>query len=335
MIKELFQALNSPYEIPQVPWPTNAPLPLAAQDLIDTSPYIVFDQVFKFKTARYRYESPTCIIFSFGQHVSPTTWKFIHVAINLLEKMHGPRQKMTIILGYSLQRKMLPTTNTLFVPLGPIHINSGVSVRTDRVCVIYRREEMQKVILHELLHLWCIDCSTDDDKDLHISKMFKIFSTETRINETLRIGEAYTDFYACVYMIALGCCKTTTITKTTKITTPTSFATFKKHYIANLKITRQHVYSVAANVVQYYANQKWIEHTHAFSYYVVKAVFFRHLIELQKWTTEQKSNNNHDKPLPFHDFITPILEKPGALAFLSQYASSEKSLRMMQKMNTT
>lgn len=102
------------------------------------------------------------------------------------------KDALDIKLILSPFKKELPSSGLL----SAVNVNSGFTQRdyTTGVSsiVVYREEEVIKVLIHELLHAFDIDCKTTIKQDeQRFAKMFRLY-TGVNINET------FTDAYACM-----------------------------------------------------------------------------------------------------------------------------------------
>lgn len=312
--KTLYNALkrNSPGQYESLPHGNQVSfetIHFELHDLIKSSRYL--DQSI-FDSSCFVYKGENCIIYSFGplpRHI----WQFATKAIDLLDHLFSNigHAIVKIALAYSKSKKQLPKTGYL----QPQHINSGVSMMRGMCCVIYRQEEMQKVILHELMHLWGVDAQRNEQLDAKIEKHFKITSMYT----TIRLGETYNDVLCCIILSAIRAFK--------KDQSQDSFdIQFKKQ----LDRTRRHVLSKAANMIQFYDGRPWVEATHAFAYYVGKAIVFDNLHAFDMWLNTQEGNGANAN---FYEFLVPILKKYSSIKHIQDHfkvhQTADKSIRMM------
>lgn len=148
--------------------------------------------------------------------------------------------------------------------LNEFNVNSGATIfdNNNRYVVIYRKEELYKVLLHELIHFYEIDFHNYNMKyDRYFIKKFQI-EVKTPVknsNTPLALYESYTDTLACYGH---------TIT----------YALFH-HYDKNIEdmnriidelMTKEikHYTTIASKILKF---SKLKEDTHCFSYYIVKA----------------------------------------------------------------
>jgi hypothetical protein len=242
----------------------------------------------------YVYVHPKCTIYSFGKILRPVTWKHIMKSIHLLDRLFGPvNESISIGLAYSHRKKMFPPSRDVI--LNATHVNSGLS--QDAACLIYRNEEMHKVILHELLHIYSGNqISIEQDRAIEHELGIQVLGDSAN---SIRLNEARIDMIACIILCA--------------------FRHDGNHtrcaFLRELRRVRRHIFTVAGNVMKFYQGKaEWIEDTHVFSYYVAKAIAFRHLKE---W----------DINVDFYKFISPYLKKSEMNHFLI-YANDSMSLRM-------
>jgi hypothetical protein len=92
----------------------------------------------------------------------------------------GTTNKTTVFLCCNRQPKKIPTDDSA---LSPFHINGGYTYPcSKRMIMIYRLEECDRVLIHELLHSFC----TDNEKD----------STEVKEAKT----EAWAELFWCCFI---------------------------------------------------------------------------------------------------------------------------------------
>ena len=103
----------------------------------------------------------------------------LNILINIIDYLNLKNNKKKIINIYLILtefEKKLPTKNEV---LNPVHINSGFSHLYYNYILIWRLEEFEKVIFHELIHLFDMDC-----RDKIVSEKFK---TKIKIKILLEI----------------------------------------------------------------------------------------------------------------------------------------------------
>ena len=75
----------------------------------------------------------------------------------------------------------------------PKHINSGYSIPYSKQIIIYRNEELFKVLVHELLHIFQFNIQEDNDNCGIFCDLYSIKS------ESLLVNEAIVELYALIY----------------------------------------------------------------------------------------------------------------------------------------
>lgn len=114
--------------------------------------------------------------------------------VHLVQIIRGLKQRNEAITIYVLcteQRKMLVDE---FSGLGPVHVNSGMSMDHTLICV-WRLEELYKVLIHELIHYHQLDFRNDSSE---------YDKYDARIRQTLQyegtnyLFEAYTEFLTVI-----------------------------------------------------------------------------------------------------------------------------------------
>jgi hypothetical protein len=192
-----------------------------------------------------------------------------------------PTMKLDICLINYIGKKKLPAKNTL---LTSEHINSGVTYRisdTYSKLIVYRQEEMPKVLLHEIIHAINIDFDYIDIS--HEESLMKLFCKESK----LTINETFTDSLTCllntiIYTIFEVRHNPEKFLKTVRRNWRKEYSFMKAQCY---KILRHMNYSKACTV-------KLREGTHALAYYVLKAVILSDIRLYLKFVTGKKSQAN-------------------------------------------
>lgn len=110
----------------------------------------------------------------------------LNVLINIINYLNNKKKIINIYLILSELEKKLPNKNEI---LNAEHINSGYSDVSNNYILIWRLEEFEKVIFHELIHLFDMDC-----RNHFVSNKFNIVGDH-------RYYEAITDFWGIFYYI--------------------------------------------------------------------------------------------------------------------------------------
>lgn len=168
-------------------------------------------------------------------------------------------------------------------------VNSGVTIKhldvNECYVYIYRREEMIKVLIHELIHALDIDHSSLNP---HLETQLKQFFGVA--NNSLFVNETFTDTLACyintmIYSVFESMC----IEQSTPI-----HRRFKHH----LQNETKHILSQARRILDLYGSfnergyweprEQVHEKTHAVAYYVLKGATFS---SLDLWKAYMESQN--------------------------------------------
>lgn len=174
---------------------------------------------------------------------------------------------MRVYIALTGMKKVLPRGQGQ--PLSPLHVNTGFTVfdpsTPHNTIVVFRKEEVFKVLIHELTHYYNIDGAPIPDYiSSGINSMFGLLNDP-------KLQEALTDFLAC-YMNVLY----SSIYK--EDGSFTSFKEFKDMARATLEQERKYIIGQAQKIITHLSlcssPGRKHEATHVISYYVVKAAMY-------------------------------------------------------------
>jgi hypothetical protein len=199
-------------------------------------------------------------------------YNILNFYIHTLNKVqHKP--ELRIILYLCEKKKVFPRRDDIV--LNEDHVNSGVTMfnEHERCVVVYRKEEIMKVLLHELIHCYEIDFHNYNFKhDRHLIRKFRIQVQKPwkNVNTPLALYESYTDSLAC-YGHAITYCLFKQHNKNT--------VDLNRNIDSVLLSETNHYLRIAAKVYKF---SKLMEDTHCFSYYIAKAAIFRNFPDFLK-----------------------------------------------------
>ncbi len=209
--------------------------------------------------------------------------KIVHI-IKLMKCITGNPTPPTIRILLSKQKKCL--NNLYGKVLMPIHVNSGSSL-TGEFVQIWRREELYKVLIHELIHFYDIDFKEQvNNKALDLKKYLK---TEYNINGHDCANESYTEFLA----LLINCC-------------------FSSVYL-NINVTTLFNYEIKFTLFQICKILKFLninsfkdgvaQSTSALSYYYIKGLFLINNDKVFKFLNNDIANIKITDIKKFSDLI--------------------------------
>ena len=211
----------------------------------------------------------------------------------ILQRISKSERLLKITLVDYLGEKKLPSKPGKV--LSSKHVNSGLTTfyksenRAD--VLVYRREEMCKVLIHELLHAHDIDSKyISSSSESNISSLFCL--------DRLNINEAFTDAFACILNVIL-------------------YTFFEKGDMSRLNMNMRReidfIKSQAHKVISYtgYTGicvRPIKEETSVMSYYVVKSVILSNLDEYVRFIL--KHNLQFRDSVVMIAFINRLLKEP-------------------------
>lgn len=160
-------------------------------------------------------------------------------------------------------------------PLSALHVNSGYTSRfyetNHSEIVIYRREEVIKVLLHEILHAFDMDSKTMD------SEMERPINNYFKVSKPVYINESFTDTYACLINLVLAAMK-----YSKPLETFNDLLKYETNHICAMAVKVMKLIGISLRVgakIPSVNGSSYSETTHVISYYLLKALNFLTLDE--------------------------------------------------------
>jgi hypothetical protein len=119
--------------------------------------------------------------------------KTVYSIVKLFKKLYGKKDiEITVALtkvDRNIDSEIIKMAN----------VNGGLMWVGTGSIVIYRKEELYKVICHELSHVYKLECQNIDNHETKVMNKFKVKT----VNIDNLISEAYTEYQAMLHHIAL------------------------------------------------------------------------------------------------------------------------------------
>lgn len=201
--------------------------------------------------------------------------------------------------------------------LTPNEVNSGSTIR-DNIIIIWRKEELEKVFIHELMHYNHIDFDTNFELDY-----FNIIDHTKEI----KYNEAYTEIIAIIYYCIYNACKLeiTTIKELLNLELNFSLVQCARIYQHNNWNEYECLFK------KYNKCKSMIQYSNVFSYYIIKTAIIYNISDLVvslKKTNKYKYNKN----IKFDMLIKNSLINKNFIKLMNKliknYNFNFKSLRM-------
>ena len=250
------------------------------------------------KESRFKFKIHD-ILFSFTVFEKPPSYfksrhlrlflqEFLRVHKNMYPQNIITKTNVNIVIYDILLKKQLPAAE---MAIKAEHINSGYcfvnSTMDSTNIVIYRREELYKVLIHELLHFFNT-VPTNQDMQNRFSALF------TSVSNTIHVNEAVVELHA----LCMNCRVIANLTNEPYMDLLYAEYDFSIKQIRKL-LTQQNVKFDCIMKNKF----EWNEKTHAFSYFVLKHIFFSHMLGLSlgsisnqfKYSKKKVQGNNYIK----------------------------------------
>jgi hypothetical protein len=178
-----------------------------------------------------------------------------------------------------------------------ININGGFTHLNSNNVYIVRKEDYEKVILHELLHHH--DIHFEGWTNANIKRIKNMCGIAEK--QYLLPNEAIIETYAIILNTAFYC-----------IEHNMTFTDFKKTLVKD----KEHNIAIAKKILDKQGNNKWYEKTHSYCYIVLRAIFY---IYFKEFVRIYRYNNDDD----ITSFITMYF--PKILRKIRQYGKGDNS----------
>ena len=220
-----------------------------------------------------------------------------------------PSNKVKVDIYLTNKKKMFPKEYRL---LGPKEVNTGSTISGPKGKInIWRKEEVYKLILHEMMHYHQFDVPREIEKkvpSIH-SYLHQVFNIPKRMK--ININEAYVETITCIlhslFMSYIIGDKSNIRLFIKYIQYEQLFSCFQ---IAKIVLfygyeTYEEFYH---NEGVFRVNSKWQQSSHVFSYYVVKGAFLYSIIDFIDFCMENNKPNqwihfNSNKPFIYENLF--------------------------------
>jgi hypothetical protein len=205
------------------------------------------------------------------------------------------------------------------IEVEPKHINSGFTVNHKSI-VIFRKEELYKVFIHECFHMFCLDFSNIDGINY-----VTLFNSTFKIKSDFLLFESFCEYWARTL--------NTSIVAFHSLNN-ISFKDFQDFFQLNINIERcfsllqmnhflKRMNITYEEIINGKAMSKYKEKTNGFCYYVLTSLLMYNYEQTMEWfmtnneTIINFSNNNRSIYM-FSQFIKLIHNKPEYLQFIKK-----------------
>jgi hypothetical protein len=172
-------------------------------------------------------------------------------------------------------KKTLPINETI----RPMHINTGYSVHSQSKVVLFRREEILKVFIHECFHIFCLDFSDVDGINYR-----DMFQPLFHVQSDYLIFESLCEFWARTINASLvsffakpnATYKEFEKLMTVNLNIERTYSLCKlKEYLGKFGLTYEDI--LQGNTKEYH------EETNGFCYYVISALLLHYYDQTMNW----------------------------------------------------
>lgn len=194
---------------------------------------------------------------------------------------------LSFYIWLSNSKKSLPKKGTT---LCPKHINSGSTlvyhhdIKKNGDISIWRKEEILKVLIHEMLHSLKYDYYAINDN------LDRIVRKEYNVNKNINTNESYTETLATI----LNCMYYTIENNKDYIYFLALLKNEQRHSLSQVnKLLRYYGYNNYKELLRENSDKEFKQDTSVFSYYVLKAIALNNVIKFIKFS--MKNNLRYPK----------------------------------------
>lgn len=272
-VRDVYESISSKmhmfldsYKLPTIIFRTTQDVPHDVENTRYMAPEI-HKQLVRLKHVGYA--NNTYVYYNIHKHPQYFI-RFVIFYVDMLRSILASMSRNTFITNVKVfltpAKKVMPKDRRS--PLTAVHVNSGVTTHMfgshEKSVVVYREEEVFKVLMHELVHAYELDMIyMPPSAESSIAPFFNLQGT------TLRINESLTDTLACLYNVAMYALIS------------------RKSFSALVKKERKYIISKACDVM-HFLGYEWngshlskphhsTEHTHVVSYYILKGLNWYYL----------------------------------------------------------
>lgn len=237
----------------------------------------------------------------------------------------GSAFKDTLHLGlaFSPIQKRLPTRAGS--PIEPEHVNGGVTWKQHGLVIVYRQEEWEKVLLHELLHFYEFDYHPSSMPSTSASvTVSKALAKENNIQTrhgAVALNEAYVETLTTLLYVAYSILRSHAVKSI-------SYSAFKTRWRKAMATAQQHFHRQILKLLRHFRGGPWTETTHAFAYFVCKAALLFDLKGLLAWSDQHQTTirarlqNNRTHVDAYARFLESCLNAPRFANMLCKLAKT-------------
>jgi hypothetical protein len=190
--------------------------------------------------------------------------------VYLISKIYNISKQNSYVFNYYIimnpQKRCMPSKKTDLIDVE--NINGGFTYTYKNDIYIIRKEDYNKVLIHELLHHNILIHKTDWNKE-NIKKLKEHFNIDN--NMLLIPNEAIIETFACILNTIFYSIETGTSLKN------------------NLKKDQEHSIYLTKKILDKQGNEKWNEKTHSYCYIVFKTilyVYFNNFLKVYKYNND-------------------------------------------------
>ena len=210
--------------------------------------------------------------------------------VHALKQLFNNNKKIVISVFPTLFKKTINKLSKKFKPLGTNNVNGGLTFYSladsdNGTIIIWRYEELRKVLIHELFHAIYLDLGLILNEDIFQNYM----KVKFKLNKFIGVNESYVETIASMFNVLLH------IVETRKS------KEYIKYYI---QVELFYAVTKASQILHYYnfsslnelikSNKKeFNQNSNVFSYYILKTLILHKFDKIMNILSKTNCVNNH------------------------------------------
>ena len=214
--------------------------------------------------------------------------------IFIIKELYNDRQLIKIGIFDTPYTKKISKNINRNIAIGPNNVNGGLCYFNYNIIILWRKEELKKVIIHELLH------SLKVDKELIVNDhIFKSYMKNSfKLNKHFGVNESYTETLACIYNIILTVILDKLIITSNHLKTIYNYLEIEIFYalVKTSQILNYYKFTSIKDLL-IHSDKRINQESNVFSYYILKCFILYNFNDVFKTLYDNKCITHYNMKL--------------------------------------